>query len=159
MMVAPLVAALSSRFISAIMLPGPRTRRRTDSEAVGRLSPPRSRLSRVAAFPDMLRRDRERWGMRGCQAARRFGVTIREYRELEAGERKLAHAPVIFRLQNVARARQKLTRIVAGNLLFEKRSSLPFLARFAQKVCVIEHERGAVGTPLALSLKRLLQLL
>ena len=25
--------------------------------------------------------------MRECQAARRFGVTIREYRELEAGER------------------------------------------------------------------------
>ena len=41
----------------------------------------------VAAFPDMLRRDRERWGMRECQAAWRFGISVREYRELEAGER------------------------------------------------------------------------
>ena len=41
----------------------------------------------MAAFPDMLRRDRERWGMRECQAAWRFGVTVRKYRELEAGER------------------------------------------------------------------------
>ena len=38
----------------------------------------------MAAFPDMLRRDRERRGMRECQAAWRFGVTVREYRELEA---------------------------------------------------------------------------
>jgi Helix-turn-helix domain len=41
----------------------------------------------VATFPDMLRRDRERWGMRECQAAWRVGVSVREYRELEAGER------------------------------------------------------------------------
>jgi transcriptional regulator with XRE-family HTH domain len=41
----------------------------------------------VAAFPEMLRRDRERCGMRECQAAWRFGVSVREYRELEAGER------------------------------------------------------------------------
>jgi hypothetical protein len=40
----------------------------------------------VPAFPYMLRRDRERWGMRECQAAWRFGVSVREYRELEAGE-------------------------------------------------------------------------
>jgi hypothetical protein len=44
-------------------------------------------LRTVAAFPDMLRRDRERWGMRECQAAWRFDVTFREYRELEADER------------------------------------------------------------------------
>jgi hypothetical protein len=37
--------------------------------------------------PGMLRRDRERWGMRECQAARRIGVSVREYRELEAGTR------------------------------------------------------------------------
>jgi DNA-binding XRE family transcriptional regulator len=37
----------------------------------------------------MLRRDRERWGMRECQAAWRFGVSVREYRELETG----THSP------------------------------------------------------------------
>ncbi|TMK37406.1 MAG: helix-turn-helix transcriptional regulator [Actinobacteria bacterium] len=41
----------------------------------------------MSAFPEMLRRDRERWGMRECQAAWRFGLSVREYRELEAGER------------------------------------------------------------------------
>ena len=41
----------------------------------------------MAAFPTMLRRDRERWGISECQAAWRFGATVREYRELEAGER------------------------------------------------------------------------
>jgi hypothetical protein len=35
----------------------------------------------------MIRRDRERWGMREAEAAWRFGVTVREYRELEAGTR------------------------------------------------------------------------
>ena len=35
----------------------------------------------------MLRRDRERWAMRECQAAWRFGVSVREYRELEASTR------------------------------------------------------------------------
>ena len=34
----------------------------------------------------MLRRDRERWGMRVCQAAWRLCVSVREYRELEASE-------------------------------------------------------------------------
>ena len=42
-------------------------------------------LLSVAAFPEMLRRDRERWGMRERQAAWRFGVSLPEYRELEAG--------------------------------------------------------------------------
>ena len=41
----------------------------------------------MAAFLGMLRRDRERWGMRECQAAWCFGVIIREYRELEEGTR------------------------------------------------------------------------
>jgi hypothetical protein len=41
----------------------------------------------MAAFPDMLRPDRERWGMRECQAARRFGRSVRDYPEIEAGTR------------------------------------------------------------------------
>jgi transcriptional regulator with XRE-family HTH domain len=38
-------------------------------------------------FTDMLRRDRERWGMTEAQTARRFRVSLRDYREIEAGER------------------------------------------------------------------------
>lgn len=41
----------------------------------------------MAAFPDMLRRDHERWGMRVAEAAWRVSVSVREYRELEAGTR------------------------------------------------------------------------
>jgi len=39
----------------------------------------------MAAFPEMLRRDRERWGF--ASAKLRLGVSVREYRQLEAGER------------------------------------------------------------------------
>jgi DNA-binding XRE family transcriptional regulator len=39
----------------------------------------------AAAFRGMLRRDRERWGMTEAQAARRFGLTLNFYRQLEAG--------------------------------------------------------------------------
>jgi hypothetical protein len=41
----------------------------------------------MAAFPDMLRRDRERWGLREAEAALRFDVSVREYRELLGGTR------------------------------------------------------------------------
>jgi len=41
----------------------------------------------LVAFPGMLRRDRERNGLRVARAAWLLGVTVREYRELEAGER------------------------------------------------------------------------
>jgi hypothetical protein len=40
----------------------------------------------AAAFPRMLERGRKREGLRVCRAAWLFGVTVREYRELEAGE-------------------------------------------------------------------------
>jgi transcriptional regulator with XRE-family HTH domain len=39
----------------------------------------------VAAFPKILREDRERAGFTVDETAWRFGVTRREYRELEAG--------------------------------------------------------------------------
>ena len=39
----------------------------------------------MAAFPEMLCRDRERWGF--ASAKLRLGVSVREYRQLEAGER------------------------------------------------------------------------
>jgi hypothetical protein len=41
----------------------------------------------VAAFPAMMERDRKREGLRVCRAAWLLGVNVREYRELEAGER------------------------------------------------------------------------
>ena len=40
----------------------------------------------LAAFPRMLKRDRERHGLRVARAAWFLGVTVREYRELEAGD-------------------------------------------------------------------------
>jgi Helix-turn-helix domain len=39
------------------------------------------------AFATMLKRDRERNGLRVARASWLVGVTIREYRELEAGAR------------------------------------------------------------------------
>jgi hypothetical protein len=40
----------------------------------------------LAAFPRMLEHDRRRNGLRVCRAAWLLGVTVREYRELEAGD-------------------------------------------------------------------------
>jgi hypothetical protein len=40
----------------------------------------------LAAYSQMMRRDRERLGLRECRAAWLRGVTIREYRALEAGD-------------------------------------------------------------------------
>ena len=39
----------------------------------------------VPLFAGMLERDRKRWGLRVCRAAWLLGVSVREYRELEAG--------------------------------------------------------------------------
>jgi hypothetical protein len=49
-------------------------------------------LITVAMLSDMLKRDRERWGMTEAQAARRFRLSIRAYREIESGERFLDFA-------------------------------------------------------------------
>jgi hypothetical protein len=40
----------------------------------------------LAAFPTMMKNGRRREGLRECRAAWLIGVTIRRYRELEAGE-------------------------------------------------------------------------
>jgi hypothetical protein len=40
----------------------------------------------LAAYPAMMRRDRERLGLRECRAAWLLGLTVREYRALEAGD-------------------------------------------------------------------------
>jgi hypothetical protein len=37
----------------------------------------------------MMRRDRERLGLRECRAAWLLGLTVRQYRALEAGERSI----------------------------------------------------------------------
>jgi hypothetical protein len=44
-------------------------------------------MASLAAFPNMMRRDRKREGLRVCRAAWLIGVTVRECREMEAGER------------------------------------------------------------------------
>ncbi len=38
------------------------------------------------AYPSMMRRDRERLGLRECRAAWLLGLTVREYRALEDGK-------------------------------------------------------------------------
>lgn len=40
----------------------------------------------LAAYPGMMRRSRQRLGLRECRAAWLLGVTVREYRLLEAGD-------------------------------------------------------------------------
>jgi hypothetical protein len=40
----------------------------------------------------MMRRDRQRLGLRECRAAWLIGVTVREYREIQAGDREPAAA-------------------------------------------------------------------
>ena len=41
----------------------------------------------MAAYSGMLERDRRRWGLRVARASWLLGVSVREYRELEAGTR------------------------------------------------------------------------
>ena len=41
----------------------------------------------LAAYPAMMLRSRQRLGLRECRAAWLLGLTVPEYRELEAGER------------------------------------------------------------------------
>ena len=41
----------------------------------------------LAAYPAMMQRDRKREGIRVCRAAWLVGVTVREYSEMEAGDR------------------------------------------------------------------------
>ena len=44
-------------------------------------------MATLAAFPKMLERDRKREGLRVCRAAWLLGVSVREYQDLEAGDR------------------------------------------------------------------------
>jgi hypothetical protein len=44
-------------------------------------------MATLAAYPGMMQRARKREGLRVCRAAWLIGVSVREYRELEAGER------------------------------------------------------------------------
>jgi helix-turn-helix protein len=45
-------------------------------------------MATLAAYPAMMRRSRQRLGLRECRAAWLIGVTVRQYREIEAGERE-----------------------------------------------------------------------
>jgi transcriptional regulator with XRE-family HTH domain len=42
----------------------------------------------LAAYPGMMQRDRKREGLRVCRAAWLIGVSVREYREIESGDRE-----------------------------------------------------------------------
>jgi hypothetical protein len=41
----------------------------------------------LAAYPGMMQRARKREGLRVCRAAWWVGISVREYREIEAGDR------------------------------------------------------------------------
>jgi len=41
----------------------------------------------LAAYPGMMQRARKREGLRVCRAAWLIGISVREYREIEAGAR------------------------------------------------------------------------
>jgi hypothetical protein len=42
----------------------------------------------LASFPSMMQRDRRHEGLRVCRAAWLVGVSVREYREIEGGDRE-----------------------------------------------------------------------
>jgi DNA-binding XRE family transcriptional regulator len=44
-------------------------------------------MATLAAYSAMMQRDRKREGLRVCRAAWLVGVSVREYREIEAGDR------------------------------------------------------------------------
>lgn len=45
-------------------------------------------MATLAAYPAMMQRARKREGLRLCRAAWMIGVSVREYREIEAGDRE-----------------------------------------------------------------------
>src|SRR6188472_339396 len=55
----------------------------------------------LAAYPAMMRRDRQHLGLRECRAAWLLGITVRDYRQLEAGEDDLLVAQVCERMVEV----------------------------------------------------------
>jgi len=45
-------------------------------------------VATLAAYPGMMQRVRKREGLRVCRAAWLIGVSVREYREIKAGDRE-----------------------------------------------------------------------
>jgi hypothetical protein len=45
-------------------------------------------VATLAAYPGMMQRTRKREGLRVCRAAWLVGIRVREYREIEAGDRE-----------------------------------------------------------------------
>jgi hypothetical protein len=60
-------------------------------------------MSSLAAYPGMMRRDRERLGLRECRAAWLLGLTVREYRALEDGDAALITGDLWVRMVDVFR--------------------------------------------------------
>lgn len=55
----------------------------------------------LAAYPAMMRRSRQRLGLRECRAAWLLGLTVREYRALEAGDAEIVTADLWQRMVEV----------------------------------------------------------
>jgi hypothetical protein len=58
----------------------------------------------------MMRRDRQRLGLRECRAAWLLGLTVRQYRQLEAGEDAVLVAEVWERMVEVFGWPQSIVR-------------------------------------------------
>jgi hypothetical protein len=55
----------------------------------------------LAAYPSMMRRSWERLGLRRCRAASLLGLTVREYRALEAGDAEIVPSDLWSRMVEV----------------------------------------------------------
>lgn len=58
-------------------------------------------MATLTTYPAMMRRDRQRLGLRECRAAWLLGLTVRQCRRLEAGEDGLITAHVWERMVEV----------------------------------------------------------
>jgi hypothetical protein len=58
-------------------------------------------MATLAAYPAMIRRSRQRLGLRECRAAWLLGVTVRQYRQFEAGAEDAITADVWERMVEV----------------------------------------------------------
>lgn len=60
-------------------------------------------MATLAAYPAMMRRSRQRLGLRECRAAWLLGLTVREYRRLEGDQDGLLDAEIWERMVAVFR--------------------------------------------------------
>ena len=67
-------------------------------------------MASLAAYPSMMRRDRERLGLRECRAAWLLGLAVREYRTLESGDAAVITGDLWDRMVEVCQWRRTSRR-------------------------------------------------